>query len=66
MMDPIVLCYGKGQLTGFLADPNGVLDVVSNKHFSFGFLLTVQFNYQLSCKAKGNEEMNVIHRNIPQ
>lgn len=32
MMDPIVLCYGKGQLTGFLVDPNGVLDVVSN-HF---------------------------------
>lgn len=29
MMDPIVLCYGKGQLTGFLVDPNGVLDVVS-------------------------------------
>ncbi|WRX25521.1 Fatty acyl-coenzyme A reductase, partial [Theobroma cacao] len=28
MMDPLVLCYGKGQLTGFLADPNGVLDVV--------------------------------------
>ncbi|XP_057983479.1 fatty acyl-CoA reductase 2, chloroplastic [Malania oleifera] len=28
MMDPIVLYYGKGQLTGFLADPNGVLDVV--------------------------------------
>ncbi|WRX23895.1 Fatty acyl-coenzyme A reductase [Theobroma cacao] len=28
MMDPIVLCYGKGQLTGFLVDPNGVLDVV--------------------------------------
>ncbi|KAK6941970.1 Fatty acyl-coenzyme A reductase, NAD-binding domain [Dillenia turbinata] len=27
-MDPIVLCYGKGQLTGFLVDPNGVLDVV--------------------------------------
>ncbi|RDX87381.1 Fatty acyl-CoA reductase 2, partial [Mucuna pruriens] len=27
MMDPIVLCYGKGQLTGFLVDPNGVLDV---------------------------------------
>lgn len=30
MMDPIVLCYGKGQLTGFLVDPNGVLDVVSD------------------------------------
>jgi fatty acyl-CoA reductase len=29
MMDPIVLYYGKGQLTGFLVDPNGVLDVVS-------------------------------------
>lgn len=28
MMDPIVLYYGKGQLNGFLADPNGVLDVV--------------------------------------
>ncbi|KAH0467193.1 hypothetical protein IEQ34_004431 [Dendrobium chrysotoxum] len=28
MMDPIVLYYGKGQLTGFLADPKGVLDVV--------------------------------------
>lgn len=28
MMDPIVLYYGKGQLTGFLVDPNGVLDVV--------------------------------------
>ncbi|KAI3738584.1 hypothetical protein L2E82_28621 [Cichorium intybus] len=28
MMDPIVLYYGKGQLSGFLADPNGVLDVV--------------------------------------
>lgn len=30
MMDPIVLYYGKGQLTGFLVDPNGVLDVVIN------------------------------------
>lgn len=29
MMDPIVLAYGKGQMTGFLADPRGVLDVVS-------------------------------------
>uniref|UniRef100_A0A804UKJ4 Fatty acyl-CoA reductase n=1 Tax=Zea mays TaxID=4577 RepID=A0A804UKJ4_MAIZE len=28
MMDPVVLYYGKGQLTGFLADPDGVLDVV--------------------------------------
>ncbi|KAA8518323.1 hypothetical protein F0562_015793 [Nyssa sinensis] len=28
MMDPIVLLYGKGQLSGFLVDPNGVLDVV--------------------------------------
>ncbi|XP_073150681.1 fatty acyl-CoA reductase 2, chloroplastic-like [Henckelia pumila] len=28
MMDPIILHYGKGQLTGFLVDPNGVLDVV--------------------------------------
>ncbi|KAK4377907.1 hypothetical protein RND71_004203 [Anisodus tanguticus] len=28
MMDPIILHYGKRQLTGFLVDPNGVLDVV--------------------------------------
>ncbi|CAI9779415.1 unnamed protein product [Fraxinus pennsylvanica] len=28
MMDPIILYYGKGQLTGFLVDPNGVIDVV--------------------------------------
>ncbi|XP_059669845.1 fatty acyl-CoA reductase 2, chloroplastic [Cornus florida] len=28
MMDPIILYYGKGQLSGFLVDPNGVLDVV--------------------------------------
>ncbi|CAN6302156.1 unnamed protein product [Urochloa humidicola] len=28
MMDPVVLYYGKGQLSGFLADPEGVLDVV--------------------------------------
>ena len=30
MMDPVVLYYGKGQLSGFLADPEGVLDVVSS------------------------------------
>ena len=35
MMDPIVLYYGKGQLTGFLVDPNGVLDVVSKDFVSF-------------------------------
>ncbi|KAG0465770.1 hypothetical protein HPP92_019934 [Vanilla planifolia] len=28
MMDPIVLYYGKGQLTGFPADPKGVIDVI--------------------------------------
>ncbi|KAG0622426.1 hypothetical protein M758_3G096500 [Ceratodon purpureus] len=28
MMDPIVLAYGKGQMTGFLANPQGVLDVI--------------------------------------
>ncbi|XP_030449121.1 fatty acyl-CoA reductase 2, chloroplastic [Syzygium oleosum] len=28
MMDPIILYYGKGQLTGFLVDPDGVIDVV--------------------------------------
>ncbi|KAA8516955.1 hypothetical protein F0562_017227 [Nyssa sinensis] len=28
MMDPVIQLYGKGQITGFLMDPNGVLDVV--------------------------------------
>ncbi|KAL3623807.1 Fatty acyl-CoA reductase 2 [Castilleja foliolosa] len=28
MMDPIILQYGKGHMTGFLVDPDGVLDVV--------------------------------------
>ncbi|KAH9326783.1 hypothetical protein KI387_006961, partial [Taxus chinensis] len=28
MLDPIILYYGKGQLCGFLSDPNGVVDVV--------------------------------------
>jgi hypothetical protein len=39
MMDPVVLYYGKGQLTGFLADPDGVLDVVRTSQI------------QLSCSA---------------
>ena len=29
MADPILLAYGKGQMAGFLADPDGVIDVVS-------------------------------------
>lgn len=37
MMDPIVLYYGKGQLTGFLVDPNGVLDVVIINLLSISF-----------------------------
>lgn len=28
MMDPILLSYGKGQITGFLYEPKGVLDVI--------------------------------------
>eukprot|EP01018_Ginkgo_biloba_P021071 Gb_18690 [translate_table: standard] len=28
MIDPLIWSYGKGQLTGFLADPNAVIDVV--------------------------------------
>lgn len=29
MLDPVILGYGKGQLTGFPFDPNAVIDVVS-------------------------------------
>ncbi|KAA8516954.1 hypothetical protein F0562_017228 [Nyssa sinensis] len=28
MIDPLIQLYGKGQITGFFMDPNGVLDVV--------------------------------------
>lgn len=28
MMDPVVTYYGKGLLSGFPVDPNGVIDVV--------------------------------------
>jgi hypothetical protein len=30
MIDPIITLYGKGQLSCFLADPDAVLDLVSN------------------------------------
>jgi hypothetical protein len=39
MMDPVILYYGKGQLSGFLADPDGVLDVVINKLLLILFFL---------------------------
>lgn len=28
MLDPIILSYGKGELTAFPADANGVIDLV--------------------------------------
>lgn len=40
MMDPVVLYYGKGQLTAFLADPRGVLDVVISSIFLMMYYLT--------------------------
>uniref|UniRef100_A0A7N0VJJ0 Fatty acyl-CoA reductase n=1 Tax=Kalanchoe fedtschenkoi TaxID=63787 RepID=A0A7N0VJJ0_KALFE len=30
MLDPLILSYGKGQLPGFLLDPQAVIDVVTN------------------------------------
>lgn len=50
MMDPVVLQYGKGQLTGFLADPNAVLDVVSD--ISLTFLLTLHYAHA-NCLRSG-------------
>lgn len=41
MMDPVILYYGKGQLSGFLADPDGVLDVVIKKLLLILFFLWV-------------------------
>ncbi|XP_042515249.1 fatty acyl-CoA reductase 2, chloroplastic-like [Macadamia integrifolia] len=56
MMDPIVLSYGKGQLTGFLADPKGVLDVVP---------ADMVVNATLAAMAKhgasGKPDMNIYH-----
>ena len=34
MADPILLAYGKGQMAGFLADPDGVIDMVSSKEMT--------------------------------
>ncbi|KAL5720458.1 alcohol-forming fatty acyl-CoA reductase [Ranunculus cassubicifolius] len=54
MMDPIVLSYGKGQLSGFLVDPKGVLDVVP---------ADMVVNATLAAMAKhgaaGKSEMNI-------
>ncbi|XP_077210012.1 jojoba acyl CoA reductase-related male sterility protein [Tasmannia lanceolata] len=56
MMDPIVLYYGKGQLTGFLVDPKGVLDVVP---------ADMVVNATLAAMAKhgaaGKRGMNIYH-----
>ncbi|KAJ4971515.1 hypothetical protein NE237_004614 [Protea cynaroides] len=56
MMDPVVLYYGKGQLTGFLVDPRGVLDVVP---------VDMVVNATLAAMAKhgaaGKPEMNIYH-----
>ena len=31
MLDPVIISYGKGQLPGFIGDPKGIVDVVSDK-----------------------------------
>ena len=38
MMDPVVTYYGKGQLSGFPVDPNGVIDVVRNPPYHTWFM----------------------------
>eukprot|EP00268_Persea_americana_P011331 TRINITY_DN14801_c0_g1_i2.p1 TRINITY_DN14801_c0_g1~~TRINITY_DN14801_c0_g1_i2.p1 ORF type:complete len:364 (+),score=73.62 TRINITY_DN14801_c0_g1_i2:83-1174(+) len=56
MMDPIILYYGKGQLTGFLADPKGVIDVVP---------VDMVVNATMAAMAKhgvvGKAGMNIYH-----
>lgn len=54
MMDPVLLYYGKGQLSGFLADPNGVLDVVS-RLFANPELVSLidQLCFNIICHDKG-------------
>jgi fatty acyl-CoA reductase len=49
MMDPVVLYYGKGQLSGFLADPDGVLDVVISKNNVLHLLSVVKQCICCSC-----------------
>ncbi|XVE96178.1 hypothetical protein REPUB_Repub02eG0199400 [Reevesia pubescens] len=41
MMDPLILTYGKGHLTGFLLNPHIVIDVVSVSVFLFTFRFLV-------------------------
>ena len=31
MLDPLIISYGKGRLPGFIGDPKGIVDVVSDK-----------------------------------
>lgn len=54
MMDPIILYYGKGQLPGFLGDPNGVLDVVPAD-------MVVNATLAAMTKHAGNSGLNVYH-----
>jgi len=34
MLDPVIISYGKGQLSGFAADPKAIVDVVHSYIFT--------------------------------
>ncbi|KAI3475000.1 hypothetical protein Pfo_030312 [Paulownia fortunei] len=62
MMDPIILHYGKRHLTGFLADPNGVLDIwlsVSVIHFKADMVVNATLAAMAKHGAAGKPESNI-------
>jgi fatty acyl-CoA reductase len=58
MMDPIIISYGKGQLPGFLVDPNSVLDVVSIFLIRFDSLFLMAFQADMPHETK-HEELRI-------
>lgn len=44
MLDPVIISYGKGQLSGFAADPKAIVDVVHSYIFtSFQYSFDVPY-----------------------
>ncbi|TVU30894.1 hypothetical protein EJB05_22546 [Eragrostis curvula] len=58
MIDPVVLYYGKGHISGFAADPDGVLDVVPADMVVNAMLASMAKHGQAEASAAG---MHVYH-----
>ncbi|TVU30888.1 hypothetical protein EJB05_22538 [Eragrostis curvula] len=58
MIDPVILYYGKGHISGFAADPDGVLDVVPADMVVNAMLASMAKHGQAEASAAG---MHVYH-----